>query len=99
MVYNNSKKNNITKQNIKQQFIQFLKQNNIYGKFINNFNNRNKMSKYYHETSFMKYFKLTTDRYLIANAFPWVDSPEKFCFWEDMDDKWIMYLHDYYEKK
>ena len=83
---------------IKQFFIQFLKQNNIYEQYMLNFNNRNKMSKYYRETPFMEYFKLTNDRYLIALAFPWVCSPEKSCFWEDMSDKWIMYLHDYYEK-
>ena len=98
MAHYNTKKNNLNKLNIKQFFIQFLKQNNVYEKYMLNFNNRNKMSKYYRETPFMKYFMITHDKYLIANAFPWTVSPEKFGFWEDTDDKWIMCLHDYYEK-
>ena len=87
------KENNMIISNIKQQFIHFLKDNNAYEQYMLNFNNRNKMSRHYSKKSFIRYFKITEEILLINNAFDWQYSPENFSFWENLNVKWIIYLH------
>ena len=78
----------LKQQFIKQQFIQFLKQNNAYEQYMLNFNNRSKMSKYYSKKAFKKYFKFTEEKLLITNAFDWDKTKEGFDYWDKIDDKW-----------
>ena len=77
---------------VKQHFIHFLKDNNVYEQYILNFNNRKKINKYYRETPFIKYFKITNETLLITNAFYWLSSPEHYYFWYILNKKWMHYL-------
>lgn len=84
--------NNHINENMKQLFIHFLKQNNAYEKFMNNFNNRNKISTYYPKISFILYFEITNETIIISHAFRWATSFENLLFWINLNQKWVTFL-------
>ena len=77
---------------VKQHFIHFLKDNNVYEQFMFDFNNRNKISKYYPKKLFIHFFKTTDETLLIYDAFNWLASPENYRFWSNINKKWDSYI-------
>ena len=73
----------------KQQFIHFLKQNNIYETFVFYFNKREDIrnnicpkSRFFSETEHIKY---------IDKAFSWSSTKEGHMFWFRMSTNWRRY--------
>ena len=71
----------------KQQFIRFLKQNNVYEQYIYNFNN----GKYYRERFFngkTPFLSEDSPYGYITNAFSWGFTKEGTNFWLMITTKW-----------
>ena len=62
-----------------QLFVQFLTEKSLVEMFETNLADRERME--------MSYAKE-----LVANGFVWGASPEKFDFWNEVDDEWYTYL-------
>ena len=73
---------------IKQLFIYFQKQNNAYERYMLNFNNRSKMSKYYPKKAFKKYFISCYHKDIIYNAFAWKNTPQGNIYWATLSYNW-----------
>jgi hypothetical protein len=67
-----------------QDFINFLKNENIYEKFINNLLNNNNQWKW----NFSKYCKDIKKQYYLSSSFRWYKTEEGDKFWRDINDKW-----------
>ena len=77
--------------NIKHKFIQFLKDNNSYEEFVNNF-------KTSHISSFETYFNRFTINGsvdLIREAFYWEATNEGYWFWQRLHGKWKKTLFEF----
>jgi len=73
--------NSLTNKN----FVEFLKDNNIYDQFIYNLKN-------YNSISLDDYcYKIYITSYIL-DAFSWKHTKEGYDFWDEMSDKWIKYL-------
>ena len=68
----------------KQQFIQFLKQNNIYEKYVFNFNHKRTI-----KINFIKFLNNVEPFNLIYNAFPWHRTEEGISTWNKLSKQWI----------
>lgn len=82
----------------KQQFIHFLKQNNIYEQFMFNFNNRKKLStnKFYQDNITFKHFiqHINIQDYIVL-AFAWNNTKEGRDFWSETSIKWYRTISNY----
>jgi hypothetical protein len=70
-----------------QDFINFLKNKNIYEKFINNllsFNNQQKKENWKQ----CKFCKDVDKFFYILSSFYWHETEEGSDFWEDINNKW-----------
>ena len=80
----------------KQQFVKFLKDNNVYEQYMFNFKEHRIKRKqdvprvYYAEKVF---FLNCNCEYFIRNAFPWKCTPQGGYYWANIDTKWIDYLN------
>ena len=74
----------------KQQFIRFLKDNNVYGNYMHAFENRELYRK---RISTLKTFFIyyTPEQYLLC-AFDWGNTKEGWQYWRNLYDKWMHYL-------
>jgi len=76
-------------------FVKFLKDNDVYDKFIYNCNN-NKSNKYYKKIYWKSLETFCTnikEKYLYINhAFNWGETNEDHDFWNKVDNKWLKYL-------
>ena len=75
----------------KQQFIRFLKQNNVYGNYMHAFENREEI--YRKRISNLKTFftNYTPEQYLLC-AFTWGNTKEGLQYWCYLNTKWMHYL-------
>ena len=69
---------------IKQQFIHFLKQNNIYEQYMYNFKNKNTI-----EINFIKFINNTEEIDYIYQAFPWYKTIGGIQKWSELSKKWV----------
>ncbi len=71
------------------KLLEFLREKNVYDKFLNNIN---------HESLINHIIKIRKERgegyeqFLITSAFWWDESREGFMFWNKIDDTWRQYL-------
>lgn len=72
---------------IKQLFINFLKKNKAYEKFLNNFNKLN----YEEKNKFKKAFYRSPEA-LVVLAFRWDETDEKYKYWYKLHTKWEIYI-------
>ena len=76
---------------IKQQFIKFLKQNNAYEQFLNNFKIhriKNKELINSNKITPKEFFINTFCGDFFAYAFFWKDTPQGFSYWGRLDNEW-----------
>lgn len=80
----------------KQQFIKFLKDNNLYESYIFNFNNDFEYRLIYNlpNNGAKAFFENTSHEYYILRAFEWDSTREGHLFWDKIDKKWYIYLQD-----
>jgi len=82
-----------------KEFVKFLKDNNIYDKFIydlqQDINMRKKkghpyieVNNFCNETDYLDY---------ILGAFPWGNTPEGTDFWIRYNHKWVKYITDFFD--
>ena len=73
----------------KQQFIHFLKENNIYEQYMYNFNKREESRN----KAFPKnqYFSKVRRGQYINYAFTWSKTIEGWSYWHKFHEKWINY--------
>ena len=77
---------------MKRKFIHFLKENNVYEKFMYNFEHRKEIHRWYPKISAKKYFDVTYEKHLLFCAFSWRYTNEKLYFWDELNQKWIKYI-------
>ena len=73
----------------KQQFIQFLKDNNAYEQYVFNFNNREEVRNNICPKS--QFFSKTEPIYYVQRAFTWYNTKEGCCFWFNLSVEWKKY--------
>ena len=78
----------MTKENIKEQFFEFLKENSCYNKYFNNIN-----SPLIGFSTLEKILRFPIQ--LINFAFDWDLSEEGYDYWNHISNKWILKLFLY----
>ena len=77
----------------RNKFIRFLKDNNIYEKFMYCFNNRHCSEHVYFRTdkinSFINYVAVTHYGDLLFNCFHWEETKDGYEFWKQYCEMWI----------
>ena len=73
--------------NRKKIFIRFLKENNCYKQYCKNYNNT--LDELYESNEYNGELNISNE---IFDAFSWVSTKEGFSFWDDVDDKWTIFL-------
>ena len=75
-------------------FVKFLKENNIYNKFMDNIREEIiEHGKYWsYWRSIENFCNIITDYAYIVSAFFWPDTPEGVIFWNKYDRMWRNYL-------
>jgi len=74
-----------------EDFYQFLIDNNILHKYVNNFYNCKDISISRirdNFTTIKMYLNFYSKSQFISSAFNWINTPEKYHFWEDYYIKW-----------
>jgi hypothetical protein len=77
-------------------FVEFLKENNAYYKFINNRNFTYNGEKQNNSFDFEQFYN-NWDEYNYIYSFIWCKSNEGFLFWEKLNHKWHNKLKNYYK--
>ena len=77
---------------IKQLFIQFLKDNNSYNKFVNNVINYKKVLYF---ENYFNYITINGSINLIGEAFHWESTKEGYWFWRKLSEKWKKILFEF----
>lgn len=84
--------NELMKNLMKKKFIKFLKENNVYERFMYNFEHREERFYKYQKINFKTYFNGTHERCLLFSAFDWDSTSEGLRFWDEIDTKWVVYI-------
>lgn len=75
--------------NDKKNFINFLKEHNVFSKFIKNFNLQIKWRKTHnHPTDVLTYFRIVDEEYFLSYAFFWRSTKEEDSFWRNLASEW-----------
>ena len=69
---------------MKERFIEFLKNQGVYEKFLDNFNGQNATLTF---EDFLDVQKEHQE--WVWWAFVWDETPEKHNYWERLDDEWV----------
>ena len=78
--------------NSKQQFIRFLKDNNVFEKYIYNLEHREEIHPWYPKVSAKKYFDTIDEKNLLYCAFAWSYTRQEMYFWLNLNEKWLDYI-------
>lgn len=76
---------------MKKKFINFLKENHVYERFMYNFEHRKEIHNLYPKINFKRYFDVTYEKHLLYNAFAWRGTCQGYVFWQELNQKWIKY--------
>ena len=77
---------------LKQNFIHFLKQNNVHERFMYNFDHRHELFYEFQKINFKPYFEESIKHTLILHAFDWTSTSEGYRFWHEIHIKWLKYI-------
>jgi len=81
-----------------KEFVKFLKDNHCYNEFIINFENQlesstgRKFGNIHKETNLKDYIKNTKKYDYIQYPFYWDNTPEGENYWEDLEDRWQVWI-------
>lgn len=76
--------NDVVKNHVINNFVRFLKENNVYDEYMENSDlNTNFIG------DFIRYFTVNHPKLYIMNAFGWMGTKQGADFWEKLHSKWL----------
>lgn len=85
------------KEFIIKEFVLFLKKNEVYYKYVNNYCKDHSLEPIQFKSFFMKKYLyphtvIDEERGFLSNAFLWGETNEGHRYWAELDNKWEKYL-------